>query len=100
MNESREVEVLQKLGERLAEHPALAARVAQLLALVEGGEGARLTAAAAEDRVGEELRQLGQATLQAWADTQQQQQEQYWDARPGVNRKEKKSSPGTRVTGR
>lgn len=65
MNESREVEVLQKLGECLAEHPALAARVAQLLVLVEGGAGARLTAAAAEDRVGEALRQLGQATLQA-----------------------------------
>jgi hypothetical protein len=100
MDESRALAGQKELGERLAQHPALQARVEQLLALVEGGAGKRLTAAAAEDRVGEALRQLGQATLQAWAETQQRQQEQYWDARPGVNRKEKKSSPGTRAMGR
>lgn len=90
----------QELGTRLAAHPVLRARVEQLLGLIEGGAGDRLTAAAAEDQVGEQLRGLGQATLQAWAEGQQQRQEQYWDARPGVNRKEKKSSPGTRATGR
>lgn len=100
MRESKEFEEQQELGERLAAHPALRARVEQLLALVEGGSQARLTAAGAEERVGEELRQLGQATLQAWAEGQHQRQEQYWDARAGVNRKEKKSSPGTRATAR
>lgn len=100
MKESRALAGPKELGERLAEHPALQARVEQLLALIEGGQGERRTAAAAEEQVGEELRQLGQATLQAWAETQERQQEQYWDARAGVNRKEKKSSPGTRATGR
>ena len=67
MTESRKLEQQQELGARLAEHPALQARVEHLLALIEGGLGERRTAAAAEAQVGEALRQLGQATLQAWA---------------------------------
>ena len=100
MTENRELAAQHELGARLAAQPAVRAQVEQLLALIEGEPGARRTAASAEDRVGEALRQLGQATLQAWAETQQRQQEQYWDARPGVNRKEKKSSFGTRATAR
>ena len=91
MIENRAQEEPQELGTRLAAHPVLRARVEHLLALIEGGQGERLSAAAAEDQVGEQLRGLGQATLQAWAETQQQRQEQYWEARAGVNRKEKKA---------
>jgi hypothetical protein len=100
MTESKQPGAHQELAARLAAHPALRARVEELLAVIESEGEERLTAAGAEERVGEQLRGLGQATLQAWAEGQQARQEAYWDARTGVNRKEKKSSLGTRATGR
>lgn len=96
MSESNRPEAHQELAARLAAHPALRARVEELLAVIESEGEERRTAARAEERVGEALRALGQATLQAWAERQQARQEAYWEARPGVNRKEKKSSLGTR----
>ena len=100
MKEHQDPETATQLAARLAAHPALRARVEELLTVLESEGEERLTAARAEERVGEQLRGLGQATLQAWAETQQARQEQYWDARAGVQRKEKKSSSGTRATGR
>ena len=100
MKENQEPETATQLAARLAAHPALRAGVEELLAVIESGGEERLTAAGAEERVGAQLRGLGQATLQAWAETQQARQAQYWDARAGVQRKEKKSSFGTRATGR
>ena len=100
MKEHQDPATATQLGARLAAHPALWARVEELLTVIESEGEERLTAARAEERVGEQLRGLGQATLQAWAETQQARQEQYWDARAGVQRKEKKSSSGTRARGR
>ena len=83
------------LTERLQEHPELWERVERMLDLVENAGGDVVKAAEAEQQVGEQLQQLGQEVLQAWAERQQQRQMQYWEGREGVNRKEKKDSTGT-----
>ena len=53
-------------------------------------------AAEAERRIIEELRHMGNEVLQGWARRQQQKKEEEYNAKSGVNRKEKKSSSGTR----
>ena len=70
------------LEERLKEYPEL------------GGDVAK--AAEAERRIIEELRQMGNEVLQSWARRQQEKKETEYNAKPGVNRKEKKTSTGTR----
>jgi len=90
----------QSLEERLRQHPALRARVEALLEVVEQAAGDVSKADEAEERVAQELRQLGQDALHAWAETRQAHQVKYWDARAGVNRKEKKDSTGTPASGR
>lgn len=95
------VEGLEKkksLLERLQEHPELWPRIEQILDLVENAGGDVVKAAEAERRVREQLRQLGQETLQAWAEGQQERQMRYWEGRSGVNRKEKKDSTGIPAT--
>jgi hypothetical protein len=67
--------------------------------LVEGTKADVIKAAEAERQVGEQLRQLGQETLQAWAQAQHDRQARYWEQRAGVQRKEKKVCTGTRATG-
>ena len=57
-----------ELGERLNRHPQLRARVESLLAVVEDAEGDCEQADAAERRVIEELRQLGNEVLTARAE--------------------------------
>lgn len=57
-----------ELGERLNRHPRLRARVESLLAVVEDAAGDCAQADAAERRVIEELRQLGNDALTAWAE--------------------------------
>jgi hypothetical protein len=52
-------------------------------------------AAEAERRIIEELRQIENDVLQGWARRQQQKKETEYNAKPGVNRKEK-TSTGTR----
>ena len=89
----------QSLPERLQQHPQLWARVERLLDLVEGGEQEIIKAAEAEECVGAQLQQLGQETLQAWAETRQTRQARYWEQRPGVTRKKKKVFTGTPATG-
>ena len=86
------------LSERLQEHPELWERIERMLDLVENAEGDVVKAAEAERQVGEQLQQLGQEVLQAWAERQQQRQMSYWDGRGGINRKEKKGSTGTPAT--
>jgi hypothetical protein len=91
---SIKVEVREKrksLSERIQEHPELWERIERMLDLVENAGGDVVKAAEAERQVGEELQQLGQEVLQAWAERQQQRQMEYWDGRRGVNRKEKKA---------
>ena len=57
-----------ELGERLNRHPQLRARVESLLAVVEDAAGDSEQADAAERQVIEELRQLGNDVLTAWAE--------------------------------
>ena len=57
-----------ELGERLNRHPQLRARVESLLAVVEDAAGDCEQADAAERRVIEELRQMGNEVLTAWAE--------------------------------
>lgn len=99
MSESTWLEEKRSLPERLRQHPKLWARVEQMLDLIEGSEQEIVKAAEAEQLVGEQLQQLGQETLQAWAENRHDRQAGYWERRQGINRKEKKDSTGTRATG-
>ena len=58
----------QLLCERLNRHPRLRARVESLLAVVEDAAGDCEKADAAERRVIEEMRQMGNDALTAWAE--------------------------------
>jgi len=83
------------LEKRLEEYPELKAKIETLLAIIENAGGDVEKAAEAERRIIEELRQMGHEVLQGWARRQQQKKEEEYNAKPGVNRKEKKSSTGT-----
>ena len=91
MSENLCREAKKNLLERLQQHPKLLARVEQMLDLVEGEGQEVVKAAEAERLVGEQLRQLGQESLQAWAEKQHDRQASHWERRQGVNRKEKKT---------
>jgi len=84
------------LEERLQQYPELQAKIESLLAIIENAGGEVEKAAAAEQRIIEELRQMGNEILHSWARRQQQKQEEEYSRQAGVNRKEKKSSTGTR----
>lgn len=84
------------LEERLKQYPELKAKIEAMLAIIENAGGDVEKAAEAERRIIEELRQMGSEVLQSWACRQQQKKEEEYNAKPGVNRKEKKTSTGTR----
>jgi len=84
------------LEERLKEYPELKAKIEAMLAIIENAGGDVAKAAEAERRIIEELRQMGNEVLQSWARRQQEKKETEYNAKPGVNRKEKKTSTGTR----
>ncbi len=88
------------LEERLKEYPELKTKIETMLDIIENAGGDVEKAAAAERRIIEELRQMGNEVLHSWAGRQQQKMEVEYDAKPGVNRKEKKSSTGTRDWGK
>ena len=82
--------------QRLKAHPELRAKFEVLLSVVENAQGDLIRADAAEQRVIEELRQLGQVALQDWATRQEQQQrETFTQENPTANRGGKKNSIGT-----
>src|SRR2546426_8074929 len=60
-----------RLEERLREYPELRARFEAMLAIVENADGDIVKADEAEERVIQELRQLGQSALQGWAERKQ-----------------------------
>ena len=70
------------LEESLKEYPELKAKIEAMLGIIE-------KAAEAERRIIEELRQMGNEVLQGWARRQQDKKELEYNAKPGVNRKEK-----------
>jgi hypothetical protein len=88
------------LEERLKEFPELKAKIETMLAIIENAGGDVEKAAEAERRIIEELRQMGNEVLHSWAGRQQRKKEEENDTKPGVNRKEKKSSTGTRDWGK
>jgi hypothetical protein len=88
------------LEERLKEYPELKTKIESMLAIIENAGGDVEKAAEAERRIIEELRQMGNEVLHRWARRQQQKKEEEYDTKPGVNRKEKKSSTGTREWGK
>jgi hypothetical protein len=88
------------LEERLKEYPELKTKIETMLAIIENAGGDVEKAAAAERRIIEELRQMGNEVLHSWARRQQQKKEEEYDTKPGVNRKEKKSSTGIRDWGK
>jgi hypothetical protein len=79
------------LEERLKEYPELKAKVEAMLAIIENAGGDVEKAAEAERRVIEELRQMGNEVLHSWGRRQQEKKEEEYNAKPGVNRKEKKA---------
>lgn len=84
------------LEERLNQYPELKAKLEAMLAIMENAGGDVEKAAEAERRIIEELRQMGNEVLHGWARRQQQKKEQEYNTKPGVHRKEKKTSTGTR----
>ncbi len=63
----------ERLLHELNRHPHLKHRIEALVRVVGDGEGDLARADAAERRVMEEIRQMGQASLQAWAERQVEQ---------------------------
>ncbi len=84
------------LEARLTAYPELRAKIETMLNIIENAGGDMEKAAVAEQHVIDVVRELGNDVLQRWAHRQQQKQEAACHATPGVNRKEKKRSTGTR----
>jgi chromosome segregation ATPase len=80
---------------RLREYPELQAKIETMLAIIENAGGDVEKAAEAERRIIEELQQMGNEVLHGWARRQQQKKEEEYNAKPGMNRKEKKPSIGS-----
>jgi hypothetical protein len=85
---------------RLDRYPGLRAKVEEMLNIIENAGGDVETAAVAEQRVIDAMRDLGHEVLERWAHEQQASRAAGCEATPGVNRKEKKRSTGTRGSGR
>jgi hypothetical protein len=88
------------LEERLRDQPELRAKLESLLDVVENAAGDVEKAAEAERRVTEELRQMGNEALHAWARRQADRKEDESAGKPGLQRKVKKTSIGRRGTGK
>lgn len=92
---STPVAPLESLEQRLNRHPELKARIEVLLSVVENATGDLVKANDTEQRVVEEIRQLGQSALQSWATAQNQQQSAaFRREQPLAQRSGKKNSIG------
>lgn len=85
----------QELVKRLERHPELYEKVKDLLAIVENADGDALTADEAEERVVQEMRQIGHEALQAWATHKQAKVTHHCATRLGWQRRAKKNSTGS-----
>ena len=99
-NIERETGGKKTLSERLKQHPELEERFEMILDIVENAAGDVEKADEAERRAIEAVRQLGHEVLQGWALRQHQKKADEYDAKPGVGRKGKKNSIGTRSSER
>jgi len=66
----------EELLTRLSRHPEIKSRMVSLLAAVDNTNGDLRLADEAEDRLFEEMRRLGQESMQAWAQGQVHETEQ------------------------
>ncbi len=89
----------QALLNGLNAHPHIKARIMSLLAAVEDAGGDLKKADAAEQRMIEEMRRMGQEAMQAWADGQVKKTEQVLREQGHVQREGKKNSAGTPRSG-
>ena len=80
-------------------HPQIKARIMSLLAAVEDAGGDLKKADAAEQRMIDEMRRMGQEAMQAWAERQVEKTEQALRKEGQVQREGKKNSAGTRHSG-
>lgn len=76
-------------------HPQIKRRIASMLAVVEDAAGDLKEADAAEMRLIEEIRRMGQEAMQAWANRQVEIAEQELRRGGQVQREGKKNSAGT-----
>lgn len=81
----------QALLNGLNAHPQIKARIVSLLAAVEDAGGDLKKADAAEQRMIEEMRRMGQEAMQAWADGQVKKTEQVLREEGHVQREGKKT---------
>lgn len=75
-------------------HPQIKRRIASMLAVVEDAAGDLKEADAAEMRLIEEIRRMGQEAMQAWAERQVAVAEEEVRRGGGVQREGKKNSAG------
>ena len=87
------------LSTRLHKHPEVRARVEQLLDVCDDRAGDLRSADDAEQRVIEELRELGHEVLEDWATGQVEARCAVLDRTTGVWREGKKNSAGTACLG-
>ena len=85
----------QELLEKLNTHPALRERIGHLLLAVDDETGDLKEADAAEMRIIEEMRQMGQESLTAWAQRQVLKTTEELVQTDSVWREGKKNSAGT-----
>lgn len=76
-------------------NPRIKSRIASMLAVVEDAVGDLKEADAAEMRLIEEIRRMGQEAMQAWANRQVEKSEQDVRQSGQVQREGKKNSAGT-----
>jgi len=79
----------------LRQHPQLRERIAALLELAQGTNAELRRADDAEEWLIQQVRALGQQTLQAWAHSQVQQTQDEVSHTAGAHRGGKKNSAGT-----
>lgn len=89
----------ERLAERLSRYPELEEKVQELLDVVDNVSGDANKADDAEDRIWEELRQIGQRAMQDWANRKQERMVGESENRKELSRKEKKGSTGSRRSG-
>jgi hypothetical protein len=86
----------ESLESRLRRHPHLRARLEGLLDIIDNAGDDIEKASAAEQRIMEELRNMGNQALHAWAESQERRKaEPLEHSIPGVKKKGKKNSTGT-----
>jgi hypothetical protein len=89
------------LESRLNRHPHLRARIEGLLDIIDNAGDGVEKASAAEQRVMEELRNMGNEALHCWAENQERKKaHQLEQSDTEVNKKVKKNSTGTAASER